>query len=197
MRTGKELVGKQVISIDDGSRLGSEKDRYLDGGLNSIVGVFLGRERIVSRKAKFIQSKDIKVFGKDAILVSSAQNVINSNRSKEFPRWIRRDQLQGRAVETPGGMRIAKVGDVAFDAAGKLARFGLTDIQAASPIKDKRFLSREVPLDLGSDSAPMKIDLPGAEKQNTRKQCIEKEMHIDLATPGLEQHFASRLSPFR
>lgn len=169
MRSGKSLVGKQIISMEDGSRLGTVRDLYLDASLSSVVAVFLGRESIISRKAKFIRRRDINVLGIDAILVSGAKAIANRNRSKDYPKWIRRDYLQGRPVSTPGGTKIANVGDVVIDESGGLIGLALTNMQVSSPIAEKRIVARDTILDIGSESSPMLIDLAKAEEQSKRK----------------------------
>ena len=126
MRSGKSLVGKQIISLEDGSRIGTVRDLYLDSGLSSVVAIFLGRESLISRKAKFIRRRDIQVLGKDAILVSGVNAIIHRNRGKDYPKWVRRDHLQGRPINTqevPGtpGLSIAVM---SFPSTGRISSPG-------------------------------------------------------------------------
>ncbi len=170
MYSGKSLVGRQIISIEDGSHLGNLRDIYVDGSLKSLVAIFIGRESMFSRRAKFIHRKDITVLGKDAILVSSAKAITTGNRNKEFPKWIRRDHLQGRAIHTPGGTKIGNVGDIAIDNSGRLL-IGVTisNIQVTSPIAEKRIIWRDAILNVGSESEAMLVDLAIAEEQSKKR----------------------------
>ncbi|HCB48142.1 MAG TPA: hypothetical protein DEP47_01135, partial [Chloroflexi bacterium] len=115
MRIGKELIGKPIYSVTDGRQLGSVKDLYLNLDLDMLNGVFLGREGILTRKSRFIGRKDIAVLGIDSVLVSDSDVVTNNEETPEVEMWLRREDLQGREINTAGGTKVGTVGDVLFD----------------------------------------------------------------------------------
>ena len=42
MRSATSLTGKRIVSVDNGTDLGTVKDVYFDADVSSIVGLFLG-----------------------------------------------------------------------------------------------------------------------------------------------------------
>ncbi|MCA9990375.1 MAG: PRC-barrel domain-containing protein, partial [Anaerolineales bacterium] len=50
MRQSKDLIGKPVITLDEGRFLGNVKDVFLDKDLEWLAGIHLGREGLIRRK---------------------------------------------------------------------------------------------------------------------------------------------------
>ena len=164
MRLGKELIGKPIYSMTDGRQLGNVKDVYLDLGLGVLNGIFLGHEGLFNRKARVITRKNIAVFGYDAVLVTAADVETDNNETPEVDVWLRRESVQGRGIETPGGTKVGTVGDILFDKDAKVVGFSLARVYVAGPVADKRVILKEAVTDTGGKDGIVTVDLSKAEK---------------------------------
>lgn len=163
MRESKDLIGKSVISVSDGRLLGSVKDIYLDQNLYWMTGIHLGTEGLIKRKSLVIRREDVVVFGIDAILVKNSDVVTDNKALREAGNWLRLDDLKGREIDTPGGTKVASVGDVVLDEDARVTAVKLGRVHVEGPIAEKRIVPREAVIDSGSEDGKMTIDLIKAE----------------------------------
>lgn len=163
MRLGKDLIGKPIITIDEGRHIGKVKDIYLDDNLYWMTGVFLGKEGILRRKENLIPRESVVVFGIDAILIKDSTTLTDS-RETNIDDWQKLNDLRGRAIDTPGGTRLAAVGDVILDGEGRITGFSLSKVSIDGPIARNKAISREVVIDNGNVDGVMTIDLGRAEQ---------------------------------
>lgn len=163
MWAGKALVGKPIYSVDEGRQIGKVKDLYLDSGLNRVVGIHLGTEGLLRRKALLIPSEDVVVFGVDAVLVKRSGSATDDGSYVPAKEWLRREKLDGREVDTPGGTKLGTIGDIIVDQGGNISGFILGRVFVEGPLGDKRMIDRSVVLDLGQEDGIMTIDLPTLE----------------------------------
>ena len=164
MRLGKSLIGNHVFGHLDGRKLGEVKDLYLDDALMEVVGIYLGREGLLRPTPRFVERRDIALFGIDALLAESPFTVYEKDEAPEPPGWLRLDQLQGREVRTPGGTKIGKLGDVVLDEEGHITGFSLVNLSVRGPVAEADAVSRSALVDVEDEQGAMTIDLAEAEK---------------------------------
>jgi sporulation protein YlmC with PRC-barrel domain len=166
VHSGKYYVGKPVIG-NQGRRLGTVKDLYLDRDLTAIVGVYLGSEGLHSRKQLRITRTDLTVFGPHAVLAAHDDVVIDAAPACEAETWLRRDRPPGRPVTTAGGTQVGSVDDVILDDEMRVVGIQLGRIFVEGPVNDNRAIAREAVVDVGNQGA-MIIDLNTAEQQHLK-----------------------------
>ncbi len=159
MRLGKDLIDKPIYTLDEGKLLGKIQDLYLDDNLETVIGIFLGAQGLVRRRAQLIRSGDVTLFGIDTVLVRNAEVVTDDGELVAAKDWLRRDKLVGRDVDTPGGTRLGVLGDVLVDAAGRITGFALSRVFVEGPVAEKRVVDRRTVLDTGSVDGGMTVDL--------------------------------------
>ncbi len=164
MRLGKSLIGNPVFGGTDGRRQGEVKDLYLDDSLTSVVGIYLGREGLLRPTPRFVERKDIALFGIDALLAESTFTVYEGDQAPEPPGWLRLDKLLGREVQTPGGTRIGKVADVVLDEDARVTGFSLANLSVKGPVAEADAVARRALVDVEDEGGVMTIDLPKAEQ---------------------------------
>jgi len=170
MQAGKDLIGKPIFSISNGRQLGTVKDLYLDTGLNLVTGVFLGPQRLFSRKSLLIERSNVMVFGVDAILAKHSEAVTDSSKAAEWAKWMRRDRIQGRQVATVGETKVGTIDDVILDEAMRIIGFSLLRVFVEGPIAENRAVVREAVIEAGNEDDVMIIDLSKAERQSLRSR---------------------------
>ncbi len=164
MRLGKSLIGSPVFSIADGRKLGQVKDLYLDDDLTIVVGIYLGREGLLRPTPLFIERTDVALFGMDVILTKKATAVYEGGEAPEPPGWLRLTDLQSRPIETSGGTKIGKVGDVTLDEEARVTGFSLTNLSIRGPVAEAQAVARKALVDVGTMDGVMLIDLKEAEQ---------------------------------
>lgn len=167
MFLGKDIIGNLVITVSDGHAIGKVKDVYLTINLQSVAGIYLGSKGLFSGRSSFlVKSEDVVTMGEDAVLVKH-DDVIHEE--KEIPEieetWLRRDELQGRTVDSPGGTKIGKVDDVIINKEGQVLGFSLSHVYISGPIADNRSVAIHTVQDVGHEDGVMTIDLEQAEQQ--------------------------------
>lgn len=159
MRLGKDLINKPIYSVDEGRLLGKVQDLYVDTSYEVVLGLYLGSQGLVRRKAELIRAGDVVVFGADAILVRDGNVITDDGALPAAKGWLRREKLAGREADTPGGTRLGVIGDVIIDATGRITGFALSKAYVEGPLAEKRVISRSVVLDTGQEDGRMTVDL--------------------------------------
>ena len=163
MRLGKDLTGKPIYSVTDGQNLGSVKDVYFDNALNIITGIFTGTEGLLKRKALMIPSNQVSVYGIDAVLVNENDVIVQEESNEEAKSWVRLSKLKGRQVDTPGGTRVATIGDVVLGEQGNIVGFALSKVFVDGPVAQQGQIARSTIVDTGNEDGVMTINLTQAE----------------------------------
>ena len=159
MRLGKDLINKPIYSVDEGKLLGKVQDLYLDNAYEVVLGLYIGSQGLVRRKAELIRSGDVVVFGTDAVLVRSNDVITDDGALPAAKSWSRREKLIGREADTPGGTRLGVIGDVIVDPSGRITGFALSRTYVEGPLAEKRVISRSVVTDTGQEDGRMTVDL--------------------------------------
>ena len=163
MRLGKELIDKPIISMTDGKFLGKVKDLLVDPNLERLEGLFLGKEGLLRRKVRFLRREDVYVFGIDAILAKNSDSVSDSSADATVKSWVQGSKLDGRALDTPGGTKVGKVGDIIVNEDAGIIGFQLSKIAVEGPIAERGNISRSACIDVGHDDGAMTINMNVAE----------------------------------
>ncbi len=163
MRLGKSLIGNSVFCIEDGRKLGQVKDLYFDDDLTSVVGIYLGREGLLRPTPRFIERADVALFGMEVVLTKETAPIYGGEEAPEPPGWVRLAELEGRPVQTPGGTKVGKVGDVALDEEARVTGVSLTSLSIRGPVAEAEAVARKALVDVGAADGVMTIDLAEAE----------------------------------
>lgn len=163
MRLGKDLINKPIFSITDGQNLGTVKDIYFDNDLKIITGIFTGTEGLLKRKSLMIPSTHVSVYGIDAVLVNDNNVIVSDDSVAGTAEWVRLSKLKGRDVDTPGGTKVATIGDVVLGEEGNIVGFTLSKVFVEGPVAQQGQITRSVIVDTGNEDGIMTINLTQAE----------------------------------
>jgi uncharacterized protein YrrD len=164
MQTGSEIVGKPVVSVDNGEMLGKVRDLYFDRQLEKLVALSLGGGGLFGVRSKVVHLSNVNCLGEDVVLVESSTTVYDDSEIEERSNWQRRSKIRGRKVETPGGTPIGTIDDITIDHDGRIRDYTLAWTQVGGPIGRSHLLLREAVLDPGSETGVMMVDLRAAEE---------------------------------
>lgn len=173
MRNSKDLIGKSVVSIDEGRLIGTVRDVYLDPTLEWLAGVHLGKEGLISRRSLLIPREAIAVFGVDYVLAKQSDVVTDEKTLPEAEHWLRLDKLQGREVDTTGGTKVGVVGDAILDEEARIVGFTLSRVYVEGPVAESRTIYQEAIVDKGQVDGKMTVDLTVVEQQSQTDAPLE------------------------
>lgn len=166
MRNSKDLIGKTIVSIDEGRLIGTVRDVYLDPTLTWLAGVHLGKEGLISRRSLLIPRESIAVFGVDFVLAKQSDVVADDKKLPAAESWLRLDKLQGREVDTTGGTKVGVVGDAILDEEARIVGFTLSRVYVEGPVAESRTIYQEAIVDKGQEDGTMTVDLTLVERQS-------------------------------
>ena len=86
-----DVIGKPVVSADDGGKLGTVSDMLLDESTKNIIGLVVRGGGFLKHES-VLPSAAIKTFGRDAVVSHSSSELIDSRE------W-RAQQERARAQE--------------------------------------------------------------------------------------------------
>lgn len=166
MLLGKDVIGNPIIHKETGQQIGRVKDLFIDKGLNIVTGIYAGSEGIFNPTPRWIAATDVAVISSDAVLVER-DGMVTEGISDQMG-WLRRDDLQGRSVDTKGGTKVGRVGDIILDSGAHIIGFALDRVFVRGPIAKRRALRRTAVQDTGHEDGSMTINLEEAEQQDLR-----------------------------
>ncbi len=164
MRLASELINKPVITVKEGQEIGKVQDFYLDRRLTQLVAIYLNSGGFLSSEENVINWSDVVTVGQDAILVKSAGSVTDIAGAGGITTYIRRDEINGRQVNTPGGTKLGRVGDIVLDNDANIIGLSLAKTHVSGPIAANKAISRAAIVDFGHENGVMTADLAKAEK---------------------------------
>lgn len=162
MRLSKDILDKDIISVDEGRHLGRVRDLLVDRELTQMTGIFISREGLFRKKTIYIPQEKVVVFGIDAILIESADSKTDS-RTTPMGDWIRISTIYRRMIDTPGGTKVGSLGDVIINGTGAIIGFTLGKVAITGTVAQNRSIARASVIDTGHEDKIMTIDLSKAE----------------------------------
>jgi uncharacterized protein YrrD len=144
MRKGKSLIGKPILSFDEGQRLGEVRDVILGADNAAVVGLVTD-EGGLFESSKVVPSEEIASFGRDAVVVRSTASVMPAGQAPGIkPILDRKQSLIGTKVFTETGDDQGAVGDIYFDeATGRVEAMEVT----GGRVSDLTTGTRHLPVD--------------------------------------------------
>ncbi len=115
MRKGKNIIGKDVLSLADGVRIHSVKDLII-GEENDCVVALLVDEGGLFSGSTVVPIEAVHSFGKDAVVIADAGAVVAASSYPKVHAIIdRKESLLGKKIVTTEGQELGKVGDMYFN----------------------------------------------------------------------------------
>ena len=109
-----EMIGKTVVSVDSGEKLGTISDALLEPGEVRLIGLVVGHGML--GKEHVLPLEDVQTVGRDTVLARTHEHLIDPRdwRAREI-QATRTSTLRGRPVVSGGGDRLGQVTDLLVD----------------------------------------------------------------------------------
>jgi uncharacterized protein YrrD len=124
MRKGKTVIGQDVLSLADGSKVQTVNDVLISQENDAIVALMVDEAGLLS-SSKIVPIAEVENFGRNAVVISDVSAVIPASSHPEAKAIIdRKDSLLGKRVFTDAGQQMGTISDMYFDErTGRIAGF--------------------------------------------------------------------------
>lgn len=113
--SGKSVIGLKVVSVEDGSVVGTVKELIYNPQRQLIEAILLKKPSVFSRQ-RYILSRDIHSFGEDAVMVPDRSVSMNSKEVGEIINVTASDNyLDRNKILTDEGKALGSVSDILFN----------------------------------------------------------------------------------
>ncbi len=146
MKTSSDVIGKPVITLDEGVRLGSVEDLLLDESQSRLLG-FLVKPGMLAEPL-IVNFSDIEAFGPDALISRSPSD---ASHAATMP-VNQQANMQGKRVVTRDGRNLGTVRDLYFDEqSGEILGYELAHNTFAGLLPRRYVLPPSEGLTVGAD----------------------------------------------
>ena len=115
IRKGRDIVGKPVVSLEDGARVASVKNLVADQDKNLLFG-FVVNDGGWFSAAKILHFSAVKLIGEDAVVTLNAQEIRPADSLSNVDGIVRRKNLVGdTTLMTWGGRDRGRLADLFVD----------------------------------------------------------------------------------
>ena len=112
----RELDDKPVVSVAEGTKVGTVHDLLLDAACSNVVAFQVGGGGLLGGHKQAIPYSAVRGIGPDAVMVEGRDALQDVTDVGPFGDSLRRGDLQ-QEVMTEGGLRLGRVKDGEFDPA--------------------------------------------------------------------------------
>lgn len=149
MRKGHSITGLQVLALDNAADLGHVLDLVFDHDADECLGIIL-REQSMFHAAQVVPWSDIRVIGKNAVMVESENSVMAPGDDARFRAVMERDTaLSGTKLMTEKGDELGSFADIYLDEnTGRVIGYETSGGLISDTMSGKRYIAAEKTGDL-------------------------------------------------
>jgi uncharacterized protein YrrD len=115
VRKGKSLIGKDVLSLEDGVKLDTVSDVVIDPEGRRMVAIIVTEGGLLS-SSQVVPTDEVTSYGKDAVIVRNKASVVSVSDHPELREMIDHNgKIIGKKVFTSSGDDQGSISDIYFD----------------------------------------------------------------------------------
>lgn len=162
----KDLRGKAVVDLRNGVKVGAFEDLLIAPNELGPKVIVTNRGSIFHRRVEGILIEDVRVWGKDVILVDNQDVVRTKDTWSEHKDWVMAsDHLRGRYVVSIDGKRVGQADDFLLDDNGRITGLSLNQVFIKGPLAQMKEIPIGAVRSLGPDVIIIALD--EAERRST------------------------------
>jgi len=149
-----DIIGKPVISVSNGQKLGVVDDLLIDPATMRVAVVLLSKGGLINREVVAIPVDDVEAWGQNAIMVNSPEAVLRREELIDHENWVSAaDKVRSRPLVTVDGTRVGQVDDILIDRDGYVTLYELSEGTKgiSSTDKEKRVIPANTTRAIGND----------------------------------------------
>jgi uncharacterized protein YrrD len=171
--SARDMDNRAIVNIATGEKMGSVADLLFDPNELRVSAIVISLGGFLNRETQLITTDQIKVWGKDAILIDHHEEQQRTHR-RESENWVKlAEQIRGRYVVSTDGTRVGQVDDLSLDHEGKIVDFRLNQVFVEGPLSESKRIPVEATSTLGKDV--LIVDMEKVQQTPQRMDDLEGE----------------------
>jgi uncharacterized protein YrrD len=152
MRKGKSIIGKDILALEDGTRLEKVNGVIVDAGGQRLVALIVDEGSLMS-STKVVPIEEISSFGRDAVVVGGQRSIVTTAEAPGLKEIVeQREKLLGKKVFTVTGDDQGTIADIYFDEpTGKVLGYEVSGGWLGDAAKGTSYLPSEDITAIGAD----------------------------------------------
>ena len=152
MRKGKSIIGKDVLALDDGTKLEKVNGVIVDPGGQRLVALVVDEGGLMS-STKVVPIEEISSFGRDAVVVGGQGSIVTTDDTPGLKVIVEQsEKIVGKKVFTVTGDEQGTIADIYFDEpSGKVLGYEVSGGLLGDAAKGTSFLPSEEITVIGAD----------------------------------------------
>jgi len=115
MRKGKSVIGKNVLSLEDGTRLEQVRDVIVDPSGQRLMALVVDEGGLMA-SAKVVPIEEVSSFGRDAVVVQGRDSIVTTSEREGLREIVEHDEtIIGKKVFTIEGDEQGTIADIYFE----------------------------------------------------------------------------------
>jgi uncharacterized protein YrrD len=112
---GKSVIGKEILSLEDGVKVDKVNDLVLDPAGQRVLALVVSTGGFMS-SSKVVPLEEVASFGKDAVVTRSVASVVTASEDPALAGLVDgQDRIRGKRVYTSTGEEQGSIADIYFD----------------------------------------------------------------------------------
>jgi uncharacterized protein YrrD len=152
MRKGKSVIGKDILALDEGTRLQKVNNLIIDPGGQRLVGLVVDEGGLMS-STKVVPIEEVSSFGRDAVVVEGQHSIVTTAEAPEIKDIVdHAEKFVGKKVFTVTGDDQGTIADIYFDEpTGTVLGYEVSGGLFADTAKGTAYLPTEDITSIGAD----------------------------------------------
>ncbi len=152
MHKGKAVIGKEILTLDDGVKLEKVHDLVVDPEGTQVVALVVTEGGFMS-SSRVVPFDQIESFGKDAVVVRSVGSIVSATADPALHALVdREEKILGKHVFTTTGDEQGSVADIYFDeATGAVVGYEVSGGLIGDAAKGTSYLATDEIESMGND----------------------------------------------
>jgi uncharacterized protein YrrD len=166
MLKGKEVIGRKVITLDNGEQIDTVHDLVFDYQANEVLALLVD-EGGWFRAARVVPFENIRSIGEDAVMIASSEGVVSTRDDSRIAELLdSKTGLIGLNLLTEDGEDLGRIADVYFDDhSGKVLGYEATGGLFSDMSSGRTFVPAPEQVNIGTDAAIVPITVAAAMRE--------------------------------
>lgn len=152
MRKGKSLIGKDILTLEDGAKLEKVNGVIVDPGGQRLVALVVDQGGLMS-STRVVPIEEVSSFGRDAVVIGGRGSIVTTAEAPGLKQLVEQsEKIVDKKVFTVTGDEQGTIADIYFDeSSGKVLGYEVSGGVIGDVAKGTSYLPSEEITSIGTD----------------------------------------------
>ena len=155
MRKGKSLIGKDILTLEDGAKLEKVNGVIVDPGGQRLVALVVDQGGLMS-STRVVPIEEVSSFGRDAVVIGGRGSIVTTAEAPGLKQLVEQsEKIVDKKVFTVTGDEQGTIADIYFDeSSGKVLGYEVSGGVIGDVAKGTSYLPSEEITSIGDRRGP-------------------------------------------